>query len=740
VSRHLHAVSAALAVATLVGASVARADDTSELEGLLDETVVTTASKSAETGSSAPATSTTLTAEDMRRYGIHSLDEAIDFLSLGVVTSNPLRSVHVGARGVLLPRDQGDHFLLLVNGHSVNEPLFGAARFERGAGIPMELIDHIEVILGPGSVLYGSNAMLGVINVITKRAKDWRGAHVVIESEIGKSYRAQGGAGYGFDLFGKKSEITLAVEYFRQDGPTFHFGPQQGGIDSVSGLPTRYTRNGPPTGIWGGDTPSSYYSAVPAGMLRFKSGNLEINVQAKTYKRSTPYRSRYEQPVLDFDDPNSYEIDRSLWVDVKHKATLSPIVQLTTRAYADTFDYRDYFVSSLASSCLYEAKTCRYVVTGASRWAGLELQSSFDWLRDNRLVTLLGVDARVRFTGSKGDVYDDDTGKALAASTSVLHRTDKTLGAYVQQTWQPARWLDLNGGARIDSEDRFRGVLSPRLAASARAWKGATLKGIFAEAFRSPSWFESAYFAADQILAKNLRPERVRSIEGSIEQRIGAQRLTLGAFRSWWTDLVELHTLSPQEEQAAAAAGEINLLRSNGIAQYRNVSTLDNYGVDASYDGALLDGTLRYGVNFTGAFARKIDPVLGDQPRVVAPEIFGNARVSYDLPGAWPTLAVAGHYVGRRPADRAFVGGFQPEPYAPAQVELRGTVSGAIPFVPGLSYRASANYAFADRGPYVVGPIQDTQSQQPGAPPLRPELVPVDTFRATLGLQYDFLP
>ena len=147
--------------ATAMRPSVARADDTSDIQALSNETVITTASKSAERGSMAPATSTLLTAEDMRRYGIHSIAEAIDFLSLGMVTSSSLRTADVGARGVLIPRDQGDHFLMLVDGHAVNEALYGAARFDRGAGIPMELVDHIEVTLGPGSVLYGSNAMLG---------------------------------------------------------------------------------------------------------------------------------------------------------------------------------------------------------------------------------------------------------------------------------------------------------------------------------------------------------------------------------------------------------------------------------------------------------------------------------------------------------------------------------------------------------------------------------------------------
>ncbi|MDB5218412.1 MAG: hypothetical protein JWO86_6339, partial [Myxococcaceae bacterium] len=177
--------------ATFAMSTSARADDTdtSELEGLLNENVVVAASKTSEVGTTAPATVTTVTAEDLRRYGIRTLAEAIDFLSLGAVTSDSQHVVDIGARGVLIPNDNGDHMLLLVNGHTQNEPLFGRAVFGRGASIPLEMIDHIEVILGPGSVLYGSNAMLGVINVVTKHAKDWSGVHGVAEFEPGKSWR-----------------------------------------------------------------------------------------------------------------------------------------------------------------------------------------------------------------------------------------------------------------------------------------------------------------------------------------------------------------------------------------------------------------------------------------------------------------------------------------------------------------------------------------------------------------------
>ncbi len=152
-------------LAALLVSTAARADDEDDLAGLLDEQVVSGASKTDEQAKDAPATTSVLTAEDMHRYGIRSIAEAIDFLGMGFVTQNPLHSVEIGGRGVLLTSDFGNHVLLVLDGHVMNEPWGGTAYFEQGAGIPLELIDHIELVLGPGSVLYGGNAMIGVVNV-----------------------------------------------------------------------------------------------------------------------------------------------------------------------------------------------------------------------------------------------------------------------------------------------------------------------------------------------------------------------------------------------------------------------------------------------------------------------------------------------------------------------------------------------------------------------------------------------
>ncbi len=192
----------------------AYADDVSNLAGLLDEPVVSTASRTAETAGLAPATTSVITAEDLRRHGIGSLDEAINFLALGMIAEPSYGTPEIGTRGVLLSGDYGNHVLLLVDGHAVNEPWDGTAYYDRSAAVPMDLVDHIEVILGPGSVLYGSSAMLGVINVITKRAKDYPGLHLVADGGYPASGRAAGGYGTEFELMGRQGELTAGVLLF----------------------------------------------------------------------------------------------------------------------------------------------------------------------------------------------------------------------------------------------------------------------------------------------------------------------------------------------------------------------------------------------------------------------------------------------------------------------------------------------------------------------------------------------
>jgi hypothetical protein len=209
--------------------------------------------------------------------------------------------------------------------------------------------------------------------------------------------------------------------------------------------------------------------------------------------------------------------------------------------------------------------------------------------------------------------------------------------------------------------------------------------------------------------------------------------MLIGGFYSEWQNLVELAQLTEAEAIDAIRNGETAVPFTPGIqlTQYRNTSDITNYGMNTGVEGSFRSGTIQYGFTLTGAIAEKRTK-SGTSHLPAAPQIFGNARLAYAFGEELPTVGFATSFMGPRPADLSN-GQFSPDPYAPAQVQLRLTLSGDVPKVKGLSYRAIANYAVADQGPYVVGPVTKSIPTEPTA-----QLIPVDRFRTTLGLQYAF--
>ncbi|HVU05651.1 MAG TPA: TonB-dependent receptor [Polyangiaceae bacterium] len=713
-----------IALGVLAGtlfAGSALADGSSDLEALLDESVVTTASTTAETASSAPGTSVTLTADDFRTFGIRTLAEAIDFLSLGMTTGDPLKTPDVGARGVMLLGDDGKHFLLLVNGHAINDPLFGAARFDQGAGIPIDAIDHVEVILGPGSVLYGSNAMAGVINVITKTGSTYKGGHLLADFEPGRSARGGAGIGTTFELFGAPAELSSSVEYYERFGPDLHFPEHHYAVSGVA-----YRKGGAFDSVWGGNAKEAYFARAPQGVLRLKAGQFDVTVMGSAYERGIPYTDRVYD--VDFDDPKSLELDRSLRVDLRHDATPSTLVQLTSRAYADYFDYQRRVNRNARYECFRsDFETCQYYTAGLASWAGLEERLSLNWLSDSSLVTLVGVDARLRHVRAKQDALDLDTGQAFAPTRGHIADTLPLVSPYVQQTWSPVRVLDLNAGARLDVDPRFSAILSPRAAAAVRPFEKTVVKVVYSQAFRAPTWAETDS-ANYQVAPSDVKPEKVRSIEGSIEQRFGPHRVLFGVFRTRWEDLVESSPLAPADQAALQAQGVLPFI-AQGFTQFHNLASIDNYGYNAGLSGAFASGKLRYGVNATAAYTRQAGEGVTRELEA-SPQMFGNARLALSLGEGLPVPALAVRYVSSRLVDRAYEATYASLPEAPAYAELKGTLSGDVGRT-GVGYTVSATWATTGQSAYVAGPALL------GEPALA--YAPIDRFRAFVGLRWDFM-
>ncbi len=717
-------------LAALLVSSPARADDETELAGLLDEHVVNGASKSEEVATDAPGTTSVITAEDMRRYGIRTIAGAIDFLGMGMVTQNPLHSVEIGGRGVLLTSDFGNHVLLVVDGHALNEPWGGTAYYEQGAGIPIELIDHIELVLGPGSVLYGGNAMFGVVNIVTKRAANFAGLHFIGEgglspqqggngqltsfapTDLGGSYRVATGIGHKLTLFGHSADLTAQAELYRQNGPTFDWGQQS--VTNDDGTPKDFGRRTAP-GQWGGRIYNQYDTSVPSVYARLDLGSVAVMVRAASYSRRTPTQG-FDQQNTDFDEPRSFERDRFVSADVLYQTRFGKKLSFSARGYADAYDYLQNTFNTDASVCGGTmVGPCLFVGKGHARWIGSELQAEYDWTGGGRLTTMVGVNGKVREVGGETDSVEANTGR-LADVDGKKSLTEVVWAAYVQQRWTPLSFAHINAGARYDADPRGGDRTSPRAAAAFDVWRGGTLKFSYSEAFRAPTFFEAFYSSPDQRPNPDIRSERVRGAESSIEQRFGRHKILFGAFRTWWSDMLQIRPID------------------NAVTQYENVSRIDNYGYNARTEGAI--GSFRYGGSVTGAYTRRHTPD-DVEPLPVAPQLFGNLRAAYILPGYWPTIALATTFVGKRPADRALDGNFNPTPYAPASAELRLTLSQRVPWIPGLSYRVATSVATGSVAPYVAGPTQGLSADADLATRTPAQLTPVVRLVTFGTLQYD---
>lgn len=182
---------------------------------------VTSVSKKEEALVRAPAAIHVLTQEDIRRSGVTSIAEALRLVPGMQVARQNAHTWAISARG--FNDTFANKLLVLMDGRSVYTPLFSGVFWDVQDTL-LDDIDRIEVIRGPGSTLWGANAVNGVVNIITKRAQDTQGALVT----VGGGTEDQGFVGV---RYGMKLSDTL---FFRLYGKGFlqDHSAQLGGGDA----------------------------------------------------------------------------------------------------------------------------------------------------------------------------------------------------------------------------------------------------------------------------------------------------------------------------------------------------------------------------------------------------------------------------------------------------------------------------------------------------------------------------
>jgi outer membrane receptor protein involved in Fe transport len=141
-----------------------------DLESLLNVKVIT-ASKSAETLADAPGVISVVTRDELQRFGGITLGEILQRVpGLTGTTSYFTDRSLIAARGDQT-KANGGHILILINGRPTREILEGGLISDLMEAFPVNVLERIEVIKGPGSVLYGSNAFSAVVNLIVQKAE-----------------------------------------------------------------------------------------------------------------------------------------------------------------------------------------------------------------------------------------------------------------------------------------------------------------------------------------------------------------------------------------------------------------------------------------------------------------------------------------------------------------------------------------------------------------------------------------
>lgn len=210
--------------------------DKTSYEDLINSKVVV-ASKSAENINDAPGVISVVTAREIEQFGGNNLIEVLERVtSVYSIGSSFAPNNIISIRGDLAT-PYNNHTLILINGRPTRETLFGGIDYPVLLAFPLNSIERIEIIRGPGSVLYGTNAYTGVINIITKEVLEETSQ---VTLELG-SFNTVGVR--ALDTKTKNNlKVVSALHYFNQQGWALD-ALGEGILDSLGNVQTPDTIN-----------------------------------------------------------------------------------------------------------------------------------------------------------------------------------------------------------------------------------------------------------------------------------------------------------------------------------------------------------------------------------------------------------------------------------------------------------------------------------------------------------------
>jgi iron complex outermembrane receptor protein len=531
----------------------------------LDDVVVS-ATRTEKEVDIAPASATIINREDLDRLNFHRLDDAIRY-EAGVF------------QGKLRGLPSGSQTLVMLNGMPLNSGWFGGLRWNN---IAMENVERIEIVRGPGSALYGGNAMGGTINVVTKIPEAFEaGIGARFGSDDNRTY-----TGYVGDRIGEKVGLRLGFEIDEELSgyPTRYVQRtlRSGDGDLTGGFPMK-TRTDKDAWIAGdqGDRNEEQWSAnLTAAYDVTDTGSFQLNAQVS-------------EETYDYGPPHSYISDAGgnevfngrINAGVGQYASISDKNYLTGAADTLNQSYMVTYTENFGPTAFigkvgyqhedkwYTTPSAQNVETYADAQGNVkefdtdtyftDLQVSFAAGDKNTITT--GVYGRYNdFTQGRYELsyYRDEESKTTGKTESTQGK-DEYLAFYLQDEYKAIEnTLTAYLGARFDYwkahdgrsgstedptilEDVNNSAISPKLSLVWTLAEDTVVKGSVGQAFRAPTIYDlyrTYNSSATRTVFSNpdLDPETILNYEIGFVQYFNQKMFKLGstAFYSEIEDLI----------------------------------------------------------------------------------------------------------------------------------------------------------------------------------------------------------
>jgi outer membrane cobalamin receptor len=591
-----------LSFAQDVSAGAAGRDlSTLALEDLMQVPVVTAASKFEQLITDAPSSVVVLTSADIRHFGWRTLADALATLP-GLYVTNDRDYSYLGARGFLRPGDYNGRFLLTIDGVRTNDPVYDQAMLGTEGLLDMDMVKRIEFVPGPGSAVYGSNALFGVINIVTRDGSSMAGLRAAVAA--GSFGERRGRVSYGWhDQSG--ADLLVSATSYARTGEDLYF-PEYDTPDQNHGVAHRldYDRaqNFLVTGAYRGFTLTAAYLARTKGIPTATYGAVF----------NAPYATR----------------DTDANVALTWNGALAPKVALAAQVSWGRAEYLGVGYFAL------DAAPVRNVDGDHARWFGASVNATITALPGHKIVA--GVEGN-RNTRRDQYNFDADPYRLLLDDHAP---SDTRAAAFVEDEIRlPAGFL-VNAGLRYDHY-RHPAIhrLSPRVALLYKVTPRDTLKLIGGSAFRAPNAYELyyAYPGADgQAANPNLQPERITTRELVLEHALaGAGHATLSMFHY-------------------AIDGLVNIQQDldTGLSVYRNLDHAQGHGIEAALENQF--GGTRVRASYAWQRASGNNGV----PLINSPRQLGKVNLVSDLPWAAARLGSELLCSSARRGERDTAGGY----------------------------------------------------------------------------------